>query len=147
METLGRSAVIDDLWPLAIGLSIASLLLLLASALLIPLVAVRLPADYFVRTSAKLPSPQRRGPWQWFRLLLQNALGGLLAAAGLMMLWTPGPGWMAILLGLALMSFPGKRRLERRLLASRYVLRPLNAIRRRANVPPLEAPPRDERLD
>jgi hypothetical protein len=49
----------------------------------------------------------------------------------------PGPGLVFILIGLSLLDFPGKRSLERRLLAVPTVLRFLNEVRQRFRRPPL----------
>jgi hypothetical protein len=49
----------------------------------------------------------------------------------------PGPGLVFILIGISLLDFPGKRSLERRLLAVPVVLRFLNEVRQRFRRPPL----------
>lgn len=132
----------EDIVQLGIWLTAASFLLFVAGIVLVPWLAVRLPADYLVR---KEPEPRffrRRTPLRWIGFIVKNVAGALLVTAGIVMLGIPGPGWGAIIIGLTLMSFPGKRRLERRLLSARYVIKPLNAIRAKANKPPLEQPTR-----
>ena len=56
------------------------------------------------------------------------------------MLFTPGQGILMILLALSVASFPGKDRLERRLIAFPGVLATLNMIRIKGGKPPLENP-------
>lgn len=122
----------------------ASLLMLLASLLITPIIVARLPPDYFIR-------PRRpRSPWRDQRVMLRtvlivlkNALGLALLAAGLAMLLLPGQGLLTIFLGVLLMDFPGKFRIQRWMIQRRAVHRPINWIRRRAGRPPLivDAPP------
>ncbi len=132
----------SDFWRLGIWLTVPSVVLLVAGAILVPWLAVRMPADYLVRRAAKSRGPRQHPAIYWTLWILRNLAGGALVFAGIVMLGIPGPGWGAILVGLALMSFPGKRRIEQRLLSSRFVVRPLNAIRARAGKPPLEVPAR-----
>ena len=134
-----------DLVQLGIWLTVVSAVLFVAGIVLVPWLAVRLPADYLVRHEPELAFFRRRTAFGWFGFVVKNVAGALLVAAGVVMLGIPGPGWGAIIVGLTLMSFPGKRRLERRLLSSRFVIKPLNAIRARANRPPLEVEPKRER--
>ncbi len=71
----------------------------------------------------------------------KNLLGGVLVVLGLVMLLTPGQGLLTLLIGLMLMNFPGKYRLERWLVTRPGVLRALNWLRARQGHQPLEAPP------
>jgi len=59
---------------------------------------------------------------------------------GLLMLVTPGQGVMTLLVGLLLMNFPGKYRMERWLVMRPGVLRALNWLRRRRGQRPFAAP-------
>ena len=61
-------------------------------------------------------------------------------AEGLAMLVLPGQGVITILVGITLLNFPGKRRLELRIVRQRPVLLAINWIRARANRPPLVLP-------
>jgi hypothetical protein len=60
-----------------------------------------------------------------------------LVALGVLMVFIPGPGILTILLGVTLLDFPGKRRLELKLISRPEVLRGVNAIRARYGRPPL----------
>jgi len=64
----------------------------------------------------------------------KNILGLVLVAAGVVMLFLPGQGLLTIFLGIVLMNFPGKYRLERYIVSRGPVLRGVNWIRRRAGV-------------
>jgi hypothetical protein len=102
-------------------------------------IVVWLPADHFSR----LPDPTagwRRHPvLRWTILVAKNLLGILVLPLGIVMALplVPGPGLVFILIGLSLLDFPGKRSLERRLLAVPAVFRFLNEVRERFHRPPL----------
>ena len=65
--------------------------------------------------------------------LVMIILGAIMAVPGV-----PGQGLLTMLIGLTLVSFPGKRRLERRLLRVHAVLHGINRLRARFARPPLE---------
>jgi|ERR1700693_1110987 hypothetical protein len=124
---------------LAAKAAIVAGIALLTTALGIGMV-VWMPADYFQAGPA--------GPPAWWRrhrvllgagLLLKNSVGALFVVAGAVMALplVPGPGLLFMLLGFSVLDFPGKRRVERRLLEVRSVLRSLNGIRARFKRPPL----------
>ena len=60
-------------------------------------------------------------------------LGLIMAIPGV-----PGQGLLTALIGLTLLSFPGKRRLERRFVRMPALLRAINRLRARFARPPLE---------
>jgi hypothetical protein len=123
-------------------LTALSIGLFLAGAALIGFLIIRLPADYFV-PRANAPRPSSRHPLARIILAaLRNTFGFALVLLGVLMSapLVPGPGLLAILLGLSLMSFPGKRRLERRLLRLPGLLTSINALRRRFHRAPIVVP-------
>lgn len=122
-------------------LAAASALTFVGSLAIVPILAVRIPADYF--------RAGRRGamPWKWrypvlrlVLLVLKNLFGLILVLGGVFMLFLPGQGLLTMFLGLVLMDFPGKYRLERHIVSRGPVLKGINWIRARAHVPPLQAP-------
>ncbi|HXE53772.1 MAG TPA: hypothetical protein VN541_12180 [Tepidisphaeraceae bacterium] len=125
-----------------LSLMVVFLALSLAGLAILVLVLVRLPADYFV-TSPHLPA--RHSVGYAARLIIRNAMGLALVIIGIVlsMPLVPGPGVLAILLGVSLMSFPGKRKLEIRILRTRGVFSTINGIRARFGQAPLVLPPRD----
>jgi hypothetical protein len=70
--------------------------------------------------------------------VLKNALGVVLLLGGIVMLFLPGQGLLTMFLGIVLMDFPGKFRLERYLISRGPVLKSINWIRRKAEVSELE---------
>lgn len=117
----------------------ASTLIFVGSLIAIPWVVVRLPADYFDhrRRQAARPQPDARLAYHVY-LVLKNCAGMVFLIAGIGMLVLPGQGLLTILIGLSLINFPGKYRLERYLVSRPFILRSLNWLRRRAGVPPFE---------
>lgn len=116
-----------------IALGIFSIVAVVATAVLVPIVVARMPADYFVRKS-----DERRG--NPVLVVLKNIAGVLLVLLGIAMLVLPGQGILTLVLGLGLIDFPGRRRLELKVMSRPSVLKAINALRRRAGRGPLEMP-------
>ena len=96
-----------------------------------------LPTDYF-NTKKRI----RRIKNPVFRICLssvKNICGGLLVVVGIILSvpGIPGQGVLTILTGLIISNFPGKRRLERRLIRLPAILSAANQIRARFKRPPL----------
>jgi len=108
---------------------------------------VWIPPDHFQPGRAQPPAWWRRHPLlRGVGLLVKNSIGVLFVIAGGVMALplVPGPGLLFILLGFSVLDFPGKRKIERRLLEVPTVLRSLNAIRARFKRPPLVLEPGGE---
>jgi hypothetical protein len=112
-------------------LLIASLAFFVATLAAVPLLIIRIPADYFARRRRPRGSVPDRHPA--VRLVLRVAksvVGAALILVGVLLLVLPGQGLVTILLGIMLLEFPGKYRLERWLVSRRSVLGFLNWLRR-----------------
>ena len=133
---------ITEIKPLLPWLFTASLVMFLGTLVVVPMLIVRIPADYFLQGKPTEGSWRRQHPVVRYGLLgLKNAIGLVFLTAGLIMLFTPGQGVITALIGLSLMDVPGKRRLEIAILRRPLVLSAINKIRRRAGRPDLEIPP------
>ncbi|MFW6415151.1 MAG: PGPGW domain-containing protein [Thermodesulfobacteriota bacterium] len=124
-------------WLLGSG----SLLLLLFSLLVLPLVIIHIPADYFAREKRfsffrENVSPPISIAW----IVLKNLIGAVFVLIGLIMLLTPGQGLITIFIGLLLLNFPGKYRLEKSLIRQRSLFGWMNRLRARFGKPDLEYP-------
>ncbi|MGE3164069.1 MAG: PGPGW domain-containing protein [Planctomycetota bacterium] len=120
---------------------VASAVTFVGSLILIPWVIARLPADYFLSKRPAEGSWRARHPVvRWVLRGAKNLLGCVFLAAGLAMLVLPGQGLLTVLIGVALLDFPGKRRLEIRLLRRPLITRSIAWIRRRAGKPPFQWP-------
>lgn len=119
---------------LLVWLGVLSLASGVVTVSLLPVVVLRLPADYFVASRQDLA--QRRGPLLWIEHTLRNVVGVLFVLAGIAMLVLPGQGLLTILIGLLLVDFPGKRALELRMVRQPRLLAFLNGLRTRRGKPP-----------
>ncbi len=131
LETLPRSQTM----LLALG---AFGLTFVASLAAVAAVVGRIPADYF-RDGCASAVTGRRSCARWIGLILKNVAGVLLILLGLLLSLPgiPGQGLLTVLIGVMLLDFPGKRRLERRLVSLPRVLTAVNALRARFGKPAL----------
>ena len=76
---------------------------------------------------------------RWSGRILKNLAGWILVLLGgiLILPGVPGQGVLTILLGLVLVDFPGKRKVERRLLARPRLRTRINRLRQRFGKQPL----------
>ena len=115
--------------------------LVVGSLVLMPVLLARMPADYFITASRDEHTWLGRHPAARLTArMLKNALGAVLLLAGLAMLVLPGQGVITMLVALTLLEFPGKRRLELRLVSQPPVQSAVNWIREKAGRPPLQIP-------
>lgn len=122
-------------------LGLGSVLTFIASLIAIPYLVVQIPADYFAQPGERADRWRDAHPaLRTLILIIKNTLGAILLLAGLAMLVLPGQGIITVLIGLLLMNFPGKRRLERWIVSRPRVLHAMNWIRARAKHAPLLPP-------
>jgi hypothetical protein len=105
------------------------LIAFLASIIIAAVFLIQLPATYFLNSGCPSQPPGRSAIRSWSILVVKNLLGAVLVALGVVMLLTPGQGILTILIGIILLDFPGKRRLERKLIARPGVLDSINRLR------------------
>jgi len=118
------SVAVSLLTPLAVGWAI-----------------LQLPPDYFTRKKRRPLSTWEEHPIvRPLYLIGKNVLGFILIVSGIAMLVLPGQGLLTIVVGVVLMNFPGKFRLERWLATRRPVWRSLNWLRRKARKSELQRP-------
>lgn len=123
-------------WLVAIG--IASAVMFILSLLIVPIIIVRIPEDYFRRSERNVQPWVKHHPI--LRLLLitgKNLVGFVLLIMGILMLVLPGQGLLTMLFGIALIDFPRKYLLERRIIQIPSVFKSINWIRQKANRNPL----------
>jgi len=108
------------------------------SLFLVPMLVVRIPADYFNHKKRHSKKPEKYPPViRVIVLILKNIVGLILFLAGILMLVLPGQGLFTIFVGILMMNFPGKYKLERRIVEFGPVLKSVNWLRRRAGHEPL----------
>ena len=128
--------------PLLAGSLIAlSVVTFIGSLLLLPWLILRLPENYFVDPKRHISRLHQTHPLVYLLLRLgKNLLGVLLLTAGIAMLVLPGQGLLTILIGISLLDFPGKFRLERSLVRRPGISKVINWIRRKGNKSDLMIP-------
>lgn len=114
--------------------SVASVLIFVASLALLPWLVKHAPEDFFVRHVR----PHRKS--FWLVVVARNLVGVTLLAAGVLMLILPGQGILTLIAGLSLLDFPGKRRALQWLVRRRSVARSLQWLRKRVHRPPFKLP-------
>ncbi|MCB1062154.1 MAG: hypothetical protein KDN20_04435 [Verrucomicrobiae bacterium] len=128
--------------PALVGwLAAASVLTLILSAILVPVIVSRMRADYFMSDR----DPERMFASQhpvirWIGLILKNIFGIILFLVGIVMLATPGQGILTVFVGFMLIDFPGKRKLELFLIRFSVIHRAIDWIRKKAGRQPLQLP-------
>jgi hypothetical protein len=124
-----------------IWLAVSSVFMFVGTLVAIPIILMRLPADYF---DVRKPRPWMENHHPVLRLLghlVKNLIGAIFLFAGFLMLFLPGQGVLTMLIGLSLIEFPGKRRLEAKIVGQSTVLSTINAMRAKFNKPPLVIAP------
>jgi len=106
---------------------------------LVSLILIKLPADYFCSHYDRQLWSGRAPALRIAAAIGKNVLGILLVMLGIIMSLpgVPGQGLLTILLGVMLVDFPGKDRLERKLLHRPAIRNSIDRLRARFGKPPL----------
>lgn len=140
------ATIVQENGALLALLGAVSLILFAGTILAIPFLVVSIPSTYFLQERAAGFGFGARHPLiRFVFLVLKNAAGVVCIAAGFVMLFIPGQGLLTIFIGVLLLNFPGKRRLELRLLRHPQIRRGIDWIRQRAGREPLQLPPEVEK--
>jgi len=110
-----------------------------ATIILVPILILRIPRNYFLEDERPAPLSKNRAV-HLMLMSMKNLLGLVLVILGLAMFFIPGQGLLTMLIGLTIMNYPGKFKLERWLVLRPRVLPALNWLRRRYGRPPLVSP-------
>ena len=118
---------------LFLWLTIASVICLIVSPLIVSWMVIQLPSDYF--------SYPKRQKYQWVNqvpiirggwIFLKNILGVVFVIGGIAMLVLPGQGILTIIVGLFLMDFPYKYKVESWIIKRPVILKTVNRLRVKA---------------
>lgn len=121
-----------------------SAVMFVAGIMMLPWLLSRIPRDYFVTHPVPLRAWKESRPvWRWIVLGIRNLIGAVFAIMGIIMFFTPGQGVLTLLVGVSMMTFPGKRWLELRLIRMKGVLKSINWLRKKNGHEPLELPDGD----
>lgn len=122
---------LDENKTLLLWISIGSAVFFVASIVVVCVVIVRMPADYFA--NRKRERRENIG-----LRIARNLLGWLLILSGVAMLFLPGQGVLVLLIGVMLADFPGKYRVERWIISRGKVTKTINWLRAKFDRPPIE---------
>ena len=120
-------------------LVVISILTFVVTLFAVPVLIIHIPDKYFLHKK-RIP---RNNPKDaiGFRLtcrIFKNILGFFFIVTGVIMLLLPGQGLLSILIGVMLMNFPGKYKVERAIIRQKKVLSAINWLRAKAHRPPLQ---------
>lgn len=123
-------------------LGVSSALMLVATAIAVPWIVLRLPSDALRRPNPLDAWGKQHPILRVLVLVGRNLIGIPLVLLGIVLSvpLVPGQGILTILLGLLIMEFPGKWWLEHKVAGHPLVMRLLNWIRRKGHKEPLDPP-------
>ena len=128
----------ENLLDIFFVLGISSIAILVISALSIGYFIKKIPHDYFLNDKRGIPDYKNKNPVFWvITLALKNIIGYCLIMGGILMLVLPGQGLLTILVGLMLSDYPGKFKLEKRIIKTNLILKTINWYRIKSNIPPI----------
>jgi hypothetical protein len=133
-ELFGRLRDHPDLFA---ALALFSIIAFFGTLLLLPVLILYIPENYFLDHRSGAGSAPRGSVKAAFFFLGKNVLGVVFLLAGFAMLFLPGQGLLTMLIGLVLVDFPGKRKLEKRLIRNKMLFKAVNLIREKGKKPPL----------
>jgi hypothetical protein len=131
------SWLIEDLtWG---GVLFALVATFTCSLLVVGFLLVKLPPTYFQNDHPRNFWPERHPAIRLAALIAKNLIGLVLLVVGVILALpgVPGQGILTILIGIMLLDFPGKRRLERSIVSRPTILVTINRLRQRCGKPPL----------
>ncbi|UCH91299.1 MAG: hypothetical protein JSU60_00850 [Nitrospirota bacterium] len=128
-----ESWISKEMW---VGLIIFSVIAFVGTLIAIPAILIRLPPDYFKNHHHKPWFANHHPVIRTLGLMIKNIVGIIFLLAGIAMLFLPGQGLLTMLLGILFIDFPGKHRLEQKLIQHPQILKAINAFREKSGKPP-----------
>ncbi|HZI51669.1 MAG TPA: PGPGW domain-containing protein [Terriglobia bacterium] len=128
---------------LLLKLAVVSVIAFVGTLIAIPFILVRLPVDHF---DVRVPRAWMKDQHPVLRIIgrgLKNIAGAVFVLAGFAMLVLPGQGLLTLLIGVSLLDFPGKQKLEARIVGHPKVLGTVNSLREKFGRPPFTIAPKD----
>jgi hypothetical protein len=115
---------------LLIWLSFFSAIFFIISLIALPWLVGLIPEDYFFNTTTDSQNANEDNFFYKLAMKIgKNALGLVLLAGGVLMLFLPGQGLLTIFMGAVLIDYPKKKLIERRLIKIGFILKCLNCFR------------------
>lgn len=123
----------------ALGLVAIAIFMVLLSTALAVFIIVQLPHDYFSRTRRQMLQADPNPLTGAIKRIGKNLAGWLLILMGIILSLpaVPGQGILTGFMGVVLIDFPGKSRLEQKVIRIGWIHRTFNQVRARFNRAPL----------
>ena len=138
---LGLKSWLPDLTWRNVGLGVLVVVVTFVVATgIVSFVVVKLPATYFHPEHDREILKDKNPALRWAGIIGKNLAGVVLIVLGVVMSLPgiPGPGLVTILFGVMLVDFPGKRRLEHKIVSRPSVLKTINNLRKRFGEKPIK---------
>jgi hypothetical protein len=119
-----------------IWLAVFSIVAFVGTLLAIPAILIRLPKEYFHDDHPRTWMEDHHPILRHVGLAIKNVVGTIFLVAGFAMLFLPGQGLLPMVIGISLIAFPGKRKLEKRLVSQPTIFQAINALREKFGKPP-----------
>ena len=123
-----------------IVLGVISIIMFVGTIVAIPIILNRLPVNYFQHDLEHKWMGDYHPIFRNIGLVAKNTVGLIFLLAGIAMLVLPGQGILTMVIGVSLLDFPGKRKLEHKLLTQAMVFQAMNSIRAKCGKPPFDPP-------
>lgn len=105
----------------------------------IPIIVSQIPEDYFLHKRKTIHTQHLIT--RIVVSVIKNIIGLVLLVGGFIMIFLPIPiGAAAIMMGIFIMDFPGKKRLERIIVRNKKIFATINWMRKKARKKPLIIP-------
>ena len=138
---LGLTDWLPDLTWRNVGLGVLVVVVTFVVATgVVSFVVVKLPATYFHPDHDREVLRDKHPTIRWAGIIGKNLAGVILIVVGVVMSLpgVPGPGLVTILFGVMLVDFPGKQRLEYKIVSQPRVLKAINDMRKRFGRKPIK---------
>ena len=128
--------LLGDYYDFFFWLGVVSSIIFLISLLSIRWLVCMIPSDYFIKKEqSKFKSNY---PVAWIiSSIIKNIFGYVLIFGGILMLVLPGQGLITIFIGLMLSNYPGKYKIEKKIIAIPRIFKTINWLRKKSDEPPL----------
>jgi len=128
--------LLDNYYDFFFWLGVVSSIIFLISLLSIRWLVCMIPSDYFIKKEqSKFKSNY---PVAWIISgIIKNIFGYVLIFGGILMLVLPGQGLITIFVGLMLSNYPGKYKIEKKIIAIPRIFKTINWLRKKSDEPPL----------
>lgn len=124
-----------------VTLTALSIVFFVGSLIAIPFILVRLPTEFFDTRVPRRWMENHHPVLRFLGHLAKNVVGAIFLFAGFLMLFLPGQGILTMLIGITMLDFPGKRKLEAKMIGQPAVLGTINNMRQKFGKPPLTIAP------